>query len=238
MMRMRQRHCAGSVLALMCVGMSAAAVAQTAAPERVKIGTFAIDRTEVTIGAYKAYVDAKGGKTAAERDGGGFEYAGGWTRRAGWTWASPFGATGGSTEPAVHLTWSEAFDYCRHVGGRLPTWPEWRLAAYTETRDVPTDGFVKGETFRYPVGATPSGMNTSRQRHMPVGTTKRGVNGLFDMGGNVWEWVSDRRGAEAMTAGSSWWYGPENTAADGAQWKAADFYAVYIGFRCAYDSAR
>jgi formylglycine-generating enzyme required for sulfatase activity len=55
------------------------------------------------------------------------------------------------------------------------------------------------------------------------------------MGGNVWEWLSDRRGGDALTAGGSWWYGPAQTRAEGMQWKPADFFAVYIGFRCAYD---
>lgn len=55
------------------------------------------------------------------------------------------------------------------------------------------------------------------------------------MGANVWEWIADRRGNDALTAGGSWWYGPEQTRAEGAQWKPADFYAVYVGFRCAYD---
>lgn len=40
----------------------------------------------------------------------------------------------------------------------------------------------------------------------------------------------------ALTAGGSRWYGPAQARADGAQWKAASFYAVYIGFRCAYDA--
>ena len=47
--------------------------------------------------------------------------------------------------------------------------------------------------------------------------------------------AQSRRGDEALTAGGSWWYGPEQARANGAQWKAASFYAVYIGFRCAYD---
>jgi sulfatase modifying factor 1 len=64
----------------------------------------------------------------------------------------------------------------------------------------------------------------------PVGATKRGVNGLYDMGGNVWVWLADRRGDEALTAGGSWWYRLPQTQVGGAQWKAADFYAVYVGF--------
>jgi formylglycine-generating enzyme required for sulfatase activity len=207
------------------------ATAQTAS-ERVRITTFAIDATEVSIGQFRTFLAATGRKTAAETAGGGFEYAGGWTRRPGWTWAAPYGRPATPQEPAVHVTWSEARDYCAHVGGALPTFEQWKLAAYTETRQAPTDGFITDRTYRYPVGDTPEGMNTSRREHVAVGTTKRGVNGLFEMGANVWEWLADRRSDEALTAGGSWWYGPENTTASGAQWKAADFYAVYIGFRC------
>jgi formylglycine-generating enzyme len=87
------------------------------------------------------------------------------------------------------------------------------------------------------VGDDPTGMNNNRRAHVAVGTTKRGVNGFYDMGANVWEWIADRRGADALTAGGSWRYGPAQANTDGAQWKAADFYAVYIGFRCAYDVA-
>jgi formylglycine-generating enzyme len=55
------------------------------------------------------------------------------------------------------------------------------------------------------------------------------------MGGNVWEWIANRRGDEALSAGGSWWYGTAQTTAEAAQWKPADFYAVYVGFRCVYD---
>ncbi len=219
------------ILAALCGG------GQVHSAERIEISGFAIDRTEVTIGRFRAFVEASGRKTAAERDGGGFEYGAGWERRPGWTWRTPYGSAGGDDEPAVHVTWQEAVDYCASVGGRLPTFAEWKRAAYTETRRTPTDGFVTGKTYPYPVGDSPEGMNNSRQRHVAVATTRRGVNGLYDMGANVWEWIADRRGREAFTAGGSWWYGPDQTRAGGAQWKAADFYAIYIGFRCAYDGA-
>lgn len=81
-------------------------------------------------------------------------------------------------------------------------------------------------------------MNNNRRHHVAVGSTARGVNGLHEMGGNVWEWLADRHGDEALTAGGSWWYGPEQSQAGSAQWKAADFHVVYIGWRCAYDLPR
>lgn len=204
------------------------------AAEKVVIGNFAIDRTEVTIAAFAAFAASRP-PTDAERNGGGFEYAGGWTRRPGWAWKTPFGKAAKPDEPAVHVTWAEARDYCLSVGGRLPTAEEWRRAAYIETRTAPYDGFETGKTYTYPVGEKSDGMNNNRSNHVEVGTTRRGVNGLYDMGGNAWEWLADRRGDDALTAGGSWWYGPEMTRAEGAQWKAQSFYAVYIGFRCAYD---
>ncbi len=220
-----------AALALLLVAGPAAAQA-----DRVAIGAFAIDRTEVTIGAFRAFAERTGLRTTAEAAGGGQEYAGGWVQRRGWTYRTPFGEPADDREPAVHVTWAEAQSYCASVGGRLPTFAEWRQAAYTESRSDPTDGFERGRTYPYPVGVAAEGMNNNRRRHVATGSTKRGVNGLFDMGANAWEWIADRRGDDALTAGGSWWYGPEQTRAEGAQWKPAGFVAVYIGFRCAYDA--
>lgn len=222
-------------LAILAVLLCLATPAAASEPDRARLGTFALDRTEVTIGRFRAFARTTGLVTVAEREGGGFEFAGGWTRRPGWTYARPQGAPGGDDEPAVHVTWEEAGAYCRSVGGRLPIMAEWRQAAYTEMRATPTDGFERGRTYAYPVGDQPDGMNNNRRHHVVVGTTKRGVNGLFDMGANVWEWIADRRGEDALTAGGSWWYGPAQTQSGGAQWKPAAFFAVYVGFRCAYD---
>ncbi len=208
---------------------------KAAPPDAVDLGSFKIDKTEVTIAAFRAFAKAKGLTTQAEQEGGGFEYAGGWVRRPGWSWAQPQGQPGADNEPATHVSWFEARDYCTSIGGRLPKAAEWTKAAYTEMRETPSDGFEKGRTYRYPVGDDPEGMNNNRRAHVPVGTTKRGINGLYDMGANVWEWLADRRDDTALTAGGSWWYGPENTRADAMQWKPARFYVVYIGFRCAYD---
>lgn len=216
---------------------------QLSANERAFVGQFTIDRTEVTIGQFTGFAEATGLMTAAETLGGGHEWGSGWERRPGWTYRTPFGEAPQSTsEPAVHLSWHEAAAYCAWAGGRLPTIEEWVQAAYRETRPDPSAGFIAGRQYAYPVGDTPIGANTRGDdpwpRHTAAGTTQVGVNGLYDMGGNVWEWLADRDGQAALTAGGSWWYGAEEMVSSAMQWKPVDFYVVYIGFRCVYDHGR
>lgn len=223
---------AGAMLAI------AANSASAAPADSVAIGGFRIDRTEVTIGAFRAYAATTALRTAAERDGGGFEYAGGFQRRPGWNYLRPYGDVAGADgEPAVHVRWSEAQGYCAAAGGRLPSAAEWRQAAYTEARPSPPAGFLPGRTYAYSSGDSEAGLwirSAGATRHRVAGAGPPGVNGLHDMGGNVWEWLADRRGDDALTAGGSWWYDAAQSRGDGMQWKPAAFYAVYVGFRCAY----
>lgn len=214
------------------------------------IGPFAIDRTEVSIAQFERFVQATGLVTAAEKNGG-YTFEAGWAQRKGWSWRAPFGKAALPDEPAVHVNYDEAAAFCKWAGKRLPTDAEWGEAAYTERRSEPTDGFISGRTYRYPTGDTPQGANclgdcgsvktianaaTSRGKgHSEVGTTKRGINGLFDMGANVWEWVNSGSSNEKRTRGGSWWYGADNMRDDHVQSKPAGMSAVYIGFRCARD---
>ena len=144
--------------------------------------------------------------------------------------------------PAVHLTHAEAQAYCQWAGGRLPTAAEWRTAGFTELRSQPPTPWVRGTTYPWTTGHSPQGANTSDPdpwpRAAPVNATAAGVNGLHDMGANVWEWAADARGDERRTMGGSWWYPASQMRADVEAWKPADFYAVYIGFRCVYDPAK
>lgn len=229
----------GAALALVGLGTHA----QAPGPDRVALNGFAIDRHEVTIFQFTEFARATGLTTAAEREGGGHEWGQGWERRAGWSFRRPFGAAADSIQwPAVHVSWNEARAYCAWAGGRLPTRAEWTSAAYTEQGGGAQAGFTRGRTYPYPTGDTASGANTNGTDRWPrlaaAGTTRPGVNGLYDMGANAWEWLADRRGDDALTAGGSWWYGEDQMRAESMQWKPATFYAVYVGLRCVYDARR
>lgn len=230
-------RCLGLLAGLLGGLHATAAAAQT----RLPVGAVFFDADEITIAAFTRFAQATGLTTTAERTGGGQEWGAGWERRPGWIYSAPFGAPGEASLPAVHVTWFEADAYCRWAGGRLPTRAEWTEAAYVERRAAPAGGFASGETYPYPTGASPEGANGNGAdpwpRLAPAGATKAGVNGLRDMGGNAWEWLADRQGDTALTAGGSWWYGPDQMRAASMQWKPASFAAVYIGFRCVYPSA-
>jgi len=215
----------------------------------VTIGNLAWDAHEITIGQVKTYAQASGFVSHAERAGGGMVYESGWKQKPGWHWRSPYGVPARDDEPAVHLDFDEAKAICRHSGRRLPTDSEWTSAAYLEQRATPSMGLVRGQRYPYPQGASakqshclgacgpwggvaPEGSLTRGAGHVPVMTTPPGVNGLYDMGGNVWEWVDGGHGDARITRGGSWWYGPERQMAEDVATKPRDARVVYIGFRC------
>lgn len=214
--------------------------ADPGAADAVAIGTaFRIERTEVTVARFDAFLKATGRTSTAEREGGGYEWGAGWERRPGWTFRAPSGVPARPDDPAAHVSWFEAEAFCRWAGGRLPTRDEWAEAAYVERRATPPAPFVAGRRYPYPTGETPEGANLSGpgdrfERHAPAGATAAGVNGLHEMAGNVWEWLADARGDDRLTAGGSWWYGAAQTQESGMQWKPARFFAVYVGFRCVH----
>lgn len=223
-----------------------------ASPDMQVIDDFLIDRTEVSIAEFNRFASETGFVSDAERAGGGEVYGWGWEQKPGWTWKTPFGVESNDQLPAVHLTYDEAESFCQWRGARLPTENEWRKAAYVETRDEPADEFKQGTQYPYPTGESPVGANCLSEcgyrppesfralldrgiGPAPVGLTKQGVNGLYDMGANVWEWVNSEDGDSKMTAGGSWWYEAFRMHRDDRATKPRNTAVVYIGFRCAKD---
>lgn len=207
------------------------------------------DIHEMTVGQVKQFAAASGFRSRAEQEGGGYIYDAGWEQKKGWTWRQPFGVPALDHEPAVHLTFGEAQAICRHFNKRLPTDAEWVAAAFGEQRDVPPAGFIRGKRYAYPNGDTAQASHclhgcSNRQGtapkaslnrgsgHLPVMQTTPGVNGLYDMGGNVWEWVNTAVGDERITRGSSWWYDASRQLESDVASKPVDTRVAYVGFRC------
>ena len=110
-------------------------------------------------------------------------------------------------------------DYVRHVDGLGPK------PAILEASTQPSIA-----DYAYPA------INTRGRGHTPTRSTRIGVNGLWDMGGNVWEWTDNGgQGVDIArpTRGGSWWYGSAQMHSNHLQTKPANTSAVYIGFRCA-----
>ena len=94
----------------------------------------------------------------------------------------------GSGLPVTNVTWEQAQQYCKTIGGRLPTEAEWEYAAKTGS------DLVDGRYALYPWGddrpASSRAVYTTRSP-APAGSHRQGRHGLFDMSGNVAEWCSD-----------------------------------------------
>jgi formylglycine-generating enzyme required for sulfatase activity len=90
--------------------------------------------------------------------------------------------------PVAIVDWSEAVEFCKAVGGRLPTEAEWEYAARGGRADsiYPWGDDGPDDREKSPRGAAFEG-DSARA----VGTFGPNGFGLFDMAGNVWEWVAD-----------------------------------------------
>lgn len=237
------------------IGSNPSQSAPTSTIPTVQIGNLIWDQTEMNIADVMAFASSTGFVSAAEKKGGGLSYEAGFVQKPGWTWKTPYGVPAKDAEPAAHLNQKEAEAICRYYGKRLPTDAEWTSAAFLEQRANPPVGYVKGQRYPYPGGSTPAvshclsgcgdykglalaGALNRGTGHVITGSTKPGVNGLFDMGGNVWEWTATERNGGYITRGASWWYGPERQQESDVESKPGDIGVVYIGFRCVADAVK
>jgi formylglycine-generating enzyme required for sulfatase activity len=87
----------------------------------------------------------------------------------------------GPQRPAEQVDWYSATNYCKRVGMRLPTESEWEYAALGKVQAPRYDALNKIAWYDG---------NSGDMTH-DVAQKQPNAYGLFDMLGNVWEWVED-----------------------------------------------
>lgn len=194
----------------------------------VQISDFYIDKYEVTNSKYLKFCKSTGYKLP--------EF-----------WESSMVRSGPvfPNHPVVGVSWIDAIEYAKWCGKRLPTEAEWEFAAR---------GGLKGRN--YPLGDTISpsdGNYTESDKKGPVEVGSYPSNGfaLFDMLGNVAEWVWDRYDPDYYTSspskdpkgpetgkfhvirGGGWHTGPLCNRVFFRNALPANWVDFNVGFRCA-----
>jgi formylglycine-generating enzyme required for sulfatase activity len=163
----------------------------SAGPPGVRVGSFCIDRTEVTFGQYRAFLAAKGGDTSGQASECAFNS----------TYAPA--ADGPDDLPVTGVNWCDAVAYCKWAGkrlcGRIDPSNGTTLSA-SELIDVTKNQWLNactgGGRTTFPYGS--SFQPVCNTYELEAGATKPvgsqpgcvgGYPGVFDMIGNVWEWI-------------------------------------------------
>lgn len=233
----------------------------------VEIGSFAIGRYEVTKQQYAVF--ARETRAPIQGDCHTDRAAAGvWDFDPQGTWLAPnFAQT--ERDPVVCVSWHEAAAYVdwlsRKTGHeyRLLSEAQWEYAARagSDTLYIWGDDFSKGCSFAnisdvslkraYPAAKPAATCDDRHARTAPVGSFQPNAYGVFDLAGNVWEWVQDcyeesygsaprdgrphERGAcvQRVNRGGSFGTEPAKIRTTSRTWDIATERNNYLGFRVA-----
>ncbi len=177
---------AGNVQVALCDGRYA----------NVEVGSFFLDRYAVSNRQFQGFVRAGGYESLEIWPPEIWPSVSRFTDRTGRPgppdWDEGHFPQGKADHPVVGVCWYEAAAYARWVGKRLPTASEWQKAGGWP------EHLSGGECNRYPWGDLfdPTRANlwaSGLGRTVPVDALPEGStpNGIFQMCGNVWEWLAD-----------------------------------------------
>lgn len=176
------------------------------------LSSFWIDRYEVTNAQYARFIQETGNEPPE------------------W-WENESGPADKAHHPVEGISWQEAADYCTWVDKRLPSEAEWQVAARGP------HGWL------YPWGNEGDAVQLSTGGTYEVGRVlgNRSFFGVFDMAGNVWEWVDEpylnpeevEAGQRVMHGGSATY--PVDLETPLAGDPESSTMKLNAGFRCAAD---
>jgi formylglycine-generating enzyme required for sulfatase activity len=166
---------------------------------------------------------------------------------------NPSRFTGDASRPVENVSWTDVQEFLRRLsekeGGkpyRLPSEAEWEYGARAGAATAYCFGDKSSQLGEYAW----YGENAGGTTH-PVGQLKPNAWGLYDVHGNVWEWVhdwydaayyqrspvEDPRGPEEgqgkVVRGGSWVNGPGDGRVSFRRWVDPGYRYDDIGFRCA-----
>ena len=212
----------------------------------VCLDAFWMDTHEVTNAMYAQFLNERGNQGTGSATWLDTDAANVRIHQQDGEWAADAGY---ADHPVVEVSWYGARAYCEWTGDRLPTEAEWEYAARggLEGKDYPwgdesatcTPGAENGAQFSACSGKT-----------VPVMTFAPNDYGLYDMAGNVWEWVADwydrdyyqnspqqnptgpKRGEYRVLRGGSWDFGGDCLNVALRNWLYPGVTRDSDGFRC------
>ncbi len=212
----------------------------------VSLDAFWMDTTEVTNVMFAAFLNEEGNRQeggvswiAESNDARILKTPGGWRVVSSY-----------ENHPVTRVSWYGAQAYCKWAGRRLPTEAEWEKAAR---------GGLEGKTYPWGDGEPTcekgaqngAQFTTCRSGTAPVASFGANGYGLFDMAGNVWEWVVDwysktyyqslpesnpsglTNGEYRVMRGGAWIDGAWILRIANRVWNNPRGQTIYFGFRCA-----
>ena len=166
--------------------MGNSSYARESPTKTITVSPFLMGRYTVTNAQFAQFVNAYGSTTVkvGEFAGKPMFVSDSWgIINNGGVWTP---ATGYEQFPMIKVTWYGALEFCKSVGGRLPTEAEWEYAA---------KGGSPQQSYTFSGSSTATTVawfyDNSGQINKAVGTKAANSLGLYDMSGNVYQWCSD-----------------------------------------------
>lgn len=145
----------------------------------VTLNDFYIDKNLVTNAQFQVFIEANPewlpGRIDSKLDNGNY------LRQ----WKTPGQPLARPDHPVVNVNWYAAVAYCKWAGKRLPSEAEWEYAARGGRNVLFSWGNERVDKTRANFAGSQIKTTT------PVGSYRANRYGVFDMGGNVWQFLLD-----------------------------------------------